>query len=219
MRRISALRLTATTVSIVCMMVLSSCFPQSISADIICSLDTVTGFANNSGGFGDNSSPPASFTISLSGLGTDAAADGFLDLTTFGDFSNAFEYIDVSIEGVSLGRLWNNDTSDDWFVGNNADNDRGGEYDRVVSGATINQSAVAQLTENQLDTFLADGVLIISFDRFGAEVNNLDNVPEEFITAKVTINEPTASSVPEPSGWLVATVVGMIGSVRRKRNI
>jgi len=105
-------------------------------ADLISATDTVTGFANNAGGFDDNSNPPASFTIELTGLGTDAAGDGFLDLTTFGDFSNGFEYIEIYVENVSLGRLWD---------------------------------------------------------------NNTDN--------------------PEPSGWLIATFLGIMGVARRKRNV
>lgn len=187
-------------------------------ADIICDTGTVTGFANNSGGFNDNSSPPASFTIQLTGLGTNAAGNGFLDLTTFGDFSNQFEYIDVSIEGVPLGRLWDNNTTNDSFVGNNADNDVGQEYGTSPNGGGVtNSNAIAQLTESQLDTFLADGVLTISFDAFGAEVNNLVRDDDEFITAKVTINDTTA--VPEPSGWLIATFVGIAGVARRRRFI
>lgn len=184
---------------------------------MICDVGTVTGFANNSGGFNDNSSPPASFTIQLTGLGTDAAGNGFLDLTTFGDFSNQFEYIDVSIEGVSLGRLWDNDTTNDSFVGNNADTDRGEEYGQNPNAPQIaNSNAIAQLTESQLDTFLADdGILTITFEAFGAQVNNLDRDDDEFITAKVTINE--ATSVPEPSGWLIATFVCINAATRRKR--
>ena len=184
-------------------------------ADLISATDTVTGFANEAGGFDDNSMPPAGFTIELTDLGTDAAGAGFLDLTTFGDFSNGFEYIDIYIEDVSLGRLWDNNTDNDSFVGNNADNDRGQEYGVTIGDETANQSAVAQLTESQLDTFLADGVLTISFHAFGAEVNNLVRDTDEFITATVTINE--AATVPEPSGWLIATLLGIIGTARRKR--
>ena len=219
MNRNSLLRLNVVIVSFVCLIGLSSNFQQSIMADMICDIGTVTGFANNSGGAGDNSSPPASFTIDLTGLGTDAAGNGFLDLTTFGDFSNQFEYIDISIESVSLGRLWNNDTTLDRFVGNNADNDIGQEYGENRNNSNGNASAVAQLTESELDTFLADGVLTISLEMFGAQVNNLNGTDEtdEFITAKVTINEATA--VPEPGGWLIATFISIVGVVRRKRLI
>jgi len=219
MKRISVFKFNVATFSIVCFIGLSSCFQQSTMADVISSTGTVTGFANESGGFGDNENPPSAFTIELTGLGTNAEANGFLDLTTFGDFSNAFEYIDISIEGVSLGRLWDNDSSNDSFVGNNADNDRGQEYGEGFSGEITNESAVAVLSESQLDTFLADGVLTISFDGFGAEVNNLVNEIDEFITATVTLNEPTASSVPEPSSCLIVTFVGMLGMARRKRNV
>ncbi len=189
-----------------------SAFVQpAVMADMICSVETVTGFANDAGGFGTNDNPPAAFTIQLTGLGTDAFADGFLELTTFGDFSNAAEYIDISIEGVSLGRLWDNDTSNDNFAGNNQDDDRGQEYGQAFNGQLGNESALANLTESQLDTFLADGVLNISFDAFGDEVNNLQDAPDpdEFITAKVTI-------VPEPSNWLIAFLIGIVGTARRR---
>ncbi len=215
MKRISWLRIDIVTVRLVCLIGLLPFISQSIRADIICDSATVTGFANNSGGPGDNSSPPTSFSIQLTGLGTDAAGDGFLELTTFGDFSSAAEYIDISIEGVLLGRLWDNDTTNDSFVGNVADNDRGLEYGVNQSTQPANASAVAQLTESQLDTFLADGVLTVSFDDFGDEVNNLNRDTDEFITAKVTINDATA--VPEPSTWLLVTALGLVSVVRRMR--
>ena len=208
-------------VSLICSIGLSSYFQQTIMADTISDVGTVTGFASDSGGVNDNSMPPVGFTIELTGLGTDAIGDGFLDLTTFGDFSNEFEYIDISIEGLSLGRLWDNDTENDSFVGNTLNNDRGQEYGQDIGqdiGAPIgNAGAVAQLTESQLDTFLADGVLTISFEGFGAEVNNLIRDEDEFITAEVTINEATA--VPEPGGCLIATLLGMVGITRRKRRL
>lgn len=219
MKRISLQRLIGPTARLVCVIGLLFCFQQSVEADHICSTGTVTGFANDSGGFNDNSSPPTSFTIDLTGLGTDAAGNGFLELTTFGDFSNAAEYIDISIENVSFGTLWDNDTTNDSFVGTTADNDRGLEYGQNPSNQVNpppgNASAIAQLTESQLDTFLADGVLSVTFDAFGAEVNNLVRDTDEFITAKVTINDPTA--VPEPSTSLLVTALGLVSVVRRKR--
>ena len=191
------------------------CFSWPLQAGMISTLETETGFANESGGFDDNSSPPASFTIELNGLATVATGDGFLNLTTFGDFSNANEYIDVSIEGVSLGRLWDNDTTNDNFVGNLEDNDRGLEYGENVSTETGNPGAVAQLTQDQLNAFLADGVLSVSFDAFGAEVNNLQRDTDEFITAQVTINDATA--VPEPCGWLLMMLLGTTTVFRRRK--
>lgn len=219
MKRISFTIFNVVKVLVLCLIALPTCFNQSVKADLICSIGTVTGFANDSGGFDDNSSPPASFSIDLTGLGTDAAADGFLDLETFGDFSNAFEYVQICIEGDDLGILWDNDTSNDNFTGNNADNDRGQEYGTSPSGEVTNSNAIAQLTESQLDGYLADGVLSVTFKMFGAQVNNLNETgePDEFISAKVTLNE--ASAVPEPSGWLILTLVGVLGTARRKRCI
>jgi len=215
MKRISFLKFDAAMVLIVFLIGLTTCFHQSANADMICSIGTVTGFANDSGGFDDNSSPPASFTIDLTGLGTDALAGGFLELTTFGDFSNAAEYVEIWIEGDNFGVLWDNNTSNDSFVGINTDSDIGEEYGQSFNSAS-NASAIAQLTESQLDTYLADGVLSITFETFGAEVNNLVRDDDEFIEAKVTVN--AATTVPEPNSWLIATLVGMIGSVRRKRS-
>jgi hypothetical protein len=157
---------------------------------------------------------PASFTIELTGLGTDALSSGFLELTTFGDFSNPGEYIDISIEGVSLGRLWDNNILNDSFDGTSADNDRGEQYGTNFSTETTNASAIVQLTESQLDTFLADdGILTVSFDAFGIQVDNLSDDPDEFITATVTI------AVPEPSACLFVAFVGLIGTIGRRRTI
>ena len=218
MKRISLLRRSTVTASIICLIALSSYFQQTIMADVICSIETVTGFAN-SVEFDTNVMPRAGFTISLSGLGTDAEAGGTLDLTTFGDFSNAAEYIDVSIEGVSLGRLWDNNILNDSFIGNKVNNDRGQEYGTSPSGEDTNTNAIAQLTESQLDIFLSDGVLEVTLEAFGPEVNNLNAIDEdeEFITAKVTLNEAVATAVPEPSGWLVLTLVAMARVTIRSR--
>lgn len=215
MKRIFGPRAHVVAAWATCFFGLMSLFCHSTQADIICSTATVTGFANSAGGVGDNTNPPASFTIELTGLGTDAPGSGFLDLTTFGDFSNAGEYIDVSIEGVSLGRLWDNVTTNDSFEGSVADNDRGLEYGQNFSTEPANASARAQLTESQLDEFLADGTLIISFDAFGAEVNNLVRDEDEFITALVVINDTAV--VPEPSSFLFAALAGVVATVRRKR--
>ncbi len=215
MKFISMLRLAAISAFGFSLIAMSTCLQQSVSADVICSIETVTGFANEAGGFDSTDNPPAGFTIELTGLGTDALAGGFIELMTFGDFSIAAEYIEISIEGDALGILWDNDTTNDEFVGNNADNDRGQEYGQGFGTEVTNESAVAQLTESQLDDYLADGVLTINFEMFGAEVNNLVRDDDEFITAKVTINQ--ANAIPEPSVWLIAVLTGMIGTALRRR--
>lgn len=219
MKRASFIVFNVAKVLVLCVFVLPTCYNQSAKADLICSIGTVTGFANDSGGFGENSSPPAAFSIELTGLGNDAPADGFLDLTTFGDFSNASEYVEVSIEGDDFGRLWDNDTDNDSFIGSIADNDTGQEYGDSPNGGLTNSNAIAQLTEAQLDRYLADGVLTITFSAFGAEVNNLNDAdePDEFISAKVTLNE--AATVPEPSASLILTLVGVLGTAGRRRTI
>lgn len=175
--------------------------------------DTVTGFNDAT-----NLSPPYPFTITFSGLPTDSVGGGVLSLTTFGDFSYFLEYIDISVDGDSQGRLWDNDPGNDSFTGTVLDNDVGRDYAITSSGS--NPGANLFLSEAELDSFLADGTFVIGFDEFGPEVDDLYDSPNEYITATLTYQTASSAAVPEPTSLAlfgISACVAGVGAARRRR--
>jgi len=193
-------------------LVLSIATTGQIQASISTSTATIAGFANATG-----SNPPNSFQIVFSGLPTDSVAGGVLNLETFGDFNAPGEWIDISIDGISFGRLWDNNPSNDQFDGFTTDDDDGQQYG--TSGT--NAGATLQLTESQLDAFLADGSFVIGFDAFGPDVDNFSGQTEEFITATLEFDAADQSAIPEPTTffvWSLLSVMGLCEMRRKKRS-
>lgn len=102
--------------------------------------------------------------------GTDVSAEGAtLTLEAFGDFAdfNGFrdgsEYIDVSVEGISLGRFLDSDEGNDRFTG--PAGDLGSQYESPSTG-------VATLAEAEVEAILADGQVVITYT-MGPGVNDL----------------------------------------------
>ncbi len=182
-----------------------------VQAGVITVTDTVTGFNDSTG-----SNPPNPFTITFTGLPTNSVAGGVLNLVTFGDFDAASEYIDISIDGVSFGRLWDNNTANDSFEGTVLDDDRGQQYGSFGT----NPGANLVLSEAVLDGFLADGTVVIGFDNFGPGVDNLQANPNEFITATLEYQSVDVSAVPEPSSLAlfgIGACIAGLGAARRRR--
>jgi len=182
---------------------------KQVQASISTSTETVTGFANTA------SNPPNPFNITFSGLPTDSLTGGILTLETFGDFNSSSEWIDISIDGTSFGRLWDRNTGNDSFVGSTIDDDRGLEYGSFGSNA----AATLQLSEADLDGFFADGEFVINFG-FGPDVGNISSNPDEFITATLDFeieNASTQGVVPEPTTFAVWSLLGVMGLCRRLR--
>jgi len=179
-----------------------------IQASISTSTATVTGFSNANG----SSLPPDPFQITFSGLPTDSAAGGVLTLETFGDFNGPNDWIDISIDGTSFGRLWDSNPANDSFAGLIADDDKGQQYGNFGT----NSGATLQLSEIQLDTFLADGSFVLGFDAFGPGVGNLDGFGEEFITA--TLEFEVGNQIPEPTTFVLWSLLGAMGFCGWRRN-
>ena len=190
-------------VALFCMAISVALVGQA-QASISTSTETVTGFANVSG----TSVPPNAFQITFSGLPTDSVGGGVLSLETFGDFNAAGDWIDISIDGTSFGRLWDINPANDEFDGFTADDDKGQQY----GDHGTNSGATLELSEGQLDGFLADGFFVIGFDEFGPGVGDLVGQQDEFITATLEFEVGSnQGTVPEPTTFVVWSLLGALG--------
>ena len=176
------------------------------------STETVTGFANATG-----SNAPNAFQIVFSGLPTDSATGGVLTLETFGDFNGETEWINISVDGTSFGRLWDINPANDSFEGFLADDDKGQQYGTFGTNA----GATLQFSESQLDAFLADGSFVLGFETFGPDVDDHPDEPQdEFI--KATLEFEVADTIPEPTTSIILlSLIGMraICGCRRKDRV
>lgn len=193
-----------------CSLVLTT---SHVSAGVLVT-DTVTGFANATGNGQVNP-----FSITFSGLATDSQSGGTLNLETFGDFANSIgdgpEYIDVTIDGMSFGRLWDRNLANDDFVGTTIDNDYGQQYGADRNGAG-NASANLTLSEVVLDGLLSDGSFTIGFS-FGASIDNLSSSTDEFITATLSYDAQQPNTVPEPGSLAIFGLALLSAGVGRRR--
>ena len=173
----------------------------SANAQLINQAQTVSGFANN--GF----NPPSPFNITFSGLPTSSAAGGTLSLEVFGDFNtSSLEWLAVTMDGVSLGRILDANVNNDNFVG--IPGDIGNQY---ISPTFAGLS----FTKTEFDNYLANGSLDLGFS-FGPHVSNLfPGTAEEYITATIEF-----TAVPEPSTFALAAGLLAFGLIQmRRKNI
>ena len=179
---------------------------SQLHAAVITVSDTVTGFADA------GANPPNPFSITFSALPTQSVAGGTLNLVTFGDFDSPMEYIDVTIDGVSFGRLWDSNPLNDQFNGTIADNDIGRQY----NAPTGNPAANLTLSKAVLDGILADGTFLIGFS-FGPTVSNVFNTPNEFITATLTYESASVAAVPEPASVVAFGLLACCAGLQMRR--
>lgn len=136
---------------------------------------------------------------------------GVLTLTMFGDFANAFtETVDVSVEGVFLGRLLDLMPGNDPFD-NAAFDDLGNDYlFEIVTSAPLDLAT--------LEAIAADGRIEVSL-ALGAGVGDLSaSFPrQEFLRAAISY-EALATEIPEPSALaLLCAVLAAPALARRRR--
>lgn len=143
---------------------------------------------------------------------TTVTGDATFTFSLSGDLNGVSEYVDVSIDGFSLGRVFDNNTGNDAF---DFANDAGTQHTSVLTGtATIANSVFANL--------ITDGALSILFDfsnavdfgpffGFGPSVNNL--------SGSVTFAEgPAPVPLPATAGLMGLGLASMVGLRRRKRS-
>jgi len=134
---------------------------------------------------------------------------GLLTLTLFGDFANPFtETVDVSVEGVSLGRLLDLMPANDAFD-NAAFDDLGNDYlFEIVTSATLDLATLAAIA--------ADGRIEVSLG-LGAGVGDLSGMfpRQEFLRAAISY-EALATEIPEPA--LALLVLLALPAVARRRS-
>lgn len=154
--------------------------------------------------FGPVSAGGSGPNISINNLVTPTATSGdaTITLNLNGDFNSSSEYVDITIDGFSLGRIFDNNTANDAF---DFAGDIGNQSQSTLTGtATISQSIFAGL--------IADGFLNLFFDT-SSGVNCCGTV--NHLSGTIAFNE--VSAVPLPAALLMfgPALLGFMG-FRRK---
>ncbi|RBW46614.1 VPLPA-CTERM sorting domain-containing protein [Psychromonas sp. B3M02] len=132
---------------------------------------------------------------------TSIVGDAIFTLNVNGDFNSNYEYADLVLNGFSLGRILDSNTSNDLF---NFTNDVGNQSISTITGtATISESVFSSL--------ISDGFLDFSFDA-SSSVNCCGTINE--LSGTISFTEST--SIPEPAP-LMLLGLGLLGFAKLRK--
>ena len=136
---------------------------------------------------------------------TTTFSDAIFTLNIAGDFDNndSTESVLITVDGFSLGRIFDNNTVNDLFDFSN--DDYIGSHSNMV-----NMTGVAVIAQTDWATIIADGTVNITFD-FSSGVNCC-TFPYAFTSGNITFD---SVSVPEPS-TLAIFALGIMGLAARR---
>ncbi|EBA15814.1 hypothetical protein RSK20926_14324 [Roseobacter sp. SK209-2-6] len=156
--------------------------------------------------FGPTSSTTSGANISFDNLVTPTSiiGDATFTFSTRGDLDHVSEYVDVSIDGFSLGRVFDNNSSNDDF---DFAGDSGTQSSSTHTGsATISNAVFASL--------ISDGFLNLLFD-YSAGVNCCGTV--QLLSGSITFTSGVAPvPLPATAGMLGLGLFGL-GAMRRRK--
>ena len=166
------------------------------SAGVFSASQTIDPWPDDSVASSDLQTLPVDFL----GVSTMAAGDATITFDVVGDFNGTDEFLDISVDGFSLGRLFNGTDGDDLFDFGGDDPGSTVLFDGVSATATIALADFAAL--------VADGALSFVVDPTEAQ-----QAPQG-VPAGLTITVSYAIPTPGAAGLLA---VGGLVAARRRR--
>jgi len=179
---------------------------ENVMKKILLSVLLVLSFGANAAviSFGPASASGSGPLITFNNLVTPTGivGDAIITLNVNGDFNSDFEYADVSLDGLSLGRIFDNNTTNDPF---NFNNDVGNQSQSTLTGS-------ATIANLDFAALIIDGFLNLSFDT-SSNVNCCGTV--NHLSGTITFNEVSAVPVPAALFLFAPALLGFFG-LRRK---
>jgi len=181
-------------------------FKGKLMKKILLSVLLLASFCANAAviSFGPTSAGGSGPLITFDNLVTPSSimGDATITLNVMGDFNSSYEYADVSLDGFSLGRIFDNNTANDAF---DFTNDVGNQSKSIVTSSAI-------IANSDFASLILDGFLNLSFDTSSA-VNCCGSV--NHLSGTIAFKEVSAVPVPAALFMFAPALLGFFG-LRRK---